>query len=238
MADESETSSEQSPGEFRDRLPDELIAITHSEEYSFPDNSRRRIPGILYLVLGVSVLVVRAVFGGGGPHVNSGVIVGAGLLILIGVLSISSGWRMHVDEQQALAAAGRALGFAIGHASACGAAVAVGAGYLALGLLLVILAALPDLLDGALAKASNTSSQRGAFFDSVVDRVTDSLLLGGVAWYLVGRESPYIALVPFAVAAMSSVISYERAKLRRSRRQSRRIARQGRRLNARRTLRR
>lgn len=95
---------------------------------------------------------------------------------------------------------------------AVGAAVAVGAGYLALGLLLVILAALPDLLDGALAKASNTSSQRGAFFDSVVDRVTDSLLLGGVAWYLVGRESPYIALVPFAVAAMSSVISYERAK--------------------------
>lgn len=95
---------------------------------------------------------------------------------------------------------------------AVGAAVAVGAGYLALGLLLVILAALPDLLDGALAKASNTSSQRGAFFDSVVDRVTDSLLLGGVAWYLAGRESPYIALVPFAVAAMSSVISYERAK--------------------------
>lgn len=46
---------------------------------------------------------------------------------------------------------------------ACGAAVAIGAGYLSLGLLLVILAALPDLLDGALAKASNTSSQRGAF---------------------------------------------------------------------------
>ena len=32
--------------------------------------------------------------------------------------------------------------------------------------LLVILAALPDLLDGALAKASGNASQRGAFFDS------------------------------------------------------------------------
>lgn len=95
---------------------------------------------------------------------------------------------------------------------ACGAAVAIGSGHLALGLLLVILAALPDLLDGALAKASNTSSQRGAFFDSVVDRVTDSLLLGGIAWYLAGKESTYVALVPFAVASASSVISYERAK--------------------------
>ena len=95
---------------------------------------------------------------------------------------------------------------------ACGAAVAIGAGYLSLGLLLVILAALPDLLDGALAKASNTSSQRGAFFDSVVDRVTDALLFGGVAWYFASNESSHLAILPFAVSGMSSVISYERAK--------------------------
>lgn len=93
-----------------------------------------------------------------------------------------------------------------------GAAVAIGAGFLALGLLLVIMAALPDLLDGALAKASNTSSQRGAFFDSVVDRVTDFLLFGGVAWYFAATESPYLTVLPFAVAGMSGVISYERAK--------------------------
>jgi len=95
---------------------------------------------------------------------------------------------------------------------ACGAAVAIGAGYLAIGLLLVILAALPDLLDGALAKASNTSSQRGAFFDSVVDRVTDALLFGGVAWYFASHESAHLAILPLAVSGMSSVISYERAK--------------------------
>jgi len=95
---------------------------------------------------------------------------------------------------------------------AVGAAVAIAFGQLALGLLLVILAALPDLLDGALAKASNTSSQRGAFFDSVIDRLTDSLLLGGVAWYFASNESAHLAILPFAVAGMSSVISYERAK--------------------------
>lgn len=95
---------------------------------------------------------------------------------------------------------------------AVAAAVAIGAGLLPLGLLLVILAALPDLLDGALAKASNTSSQRGAFFDSVVDRVTDALLLGGVAWFFTTEHSPKTALLPVAVSAVSSVISYERAK--------------------------
>ncbi|MFM8945302.1 MAG: CDP-alcohol phosphatidyltransferase family protein [Actinomycetota bacterium] len=100
----------------------------------------------------------------------------------------------------------------VGLVVAVAAAVSIAFGWLALGLLLVIMAALPDLLDGALAKASNTSSQRGAFFDSVVDRVTDSLLFGGVAWYFASHESAHMAILPLAVAAMSSVISYERAK--------------------------
>jgi len=93
-----------------------------------------------------------------------------------------------------------------------GAAVAIGSGRLLLGALLVVLAALPDLLDGALAKASNTSSQRGAFFDSTIDRITDALLLGGIAWYFASTESPHMALLPYAVAAVSSLISYQRAK--------------------------
>jgi CDP-diacylglycerol---glycerol-3-phosphate 3-phosphatidyltransferase len=93
-----------------------------------------------------------------------------------------------------------------------GAAVAIGLGYLPLGLLLVVLAALPDLLDGALAKASETASQRGAFFDSTVDRITDALLFGGVAWYLASEYSPHMAILPYALLASSSLISYQRAK--------------------------
>ena len=93
-----------------------------------------------------------------------------------------------------------------------GAAVAIGFGELRLGLLLVVLAALPDLLDGALAKASNTSSQRGAFFDSTIDRISDALLLGGVAWYLASTESAHMAILPYAVMALSAIISYMRAK--------------------------
>ncbi|MEL0284886.1 MAG: CDP-alcohol phosphatidyltransferase family protein, partial [Ilumatobacter sp.] len=78
--------------------------------------------------------------------------------------------------------------------------------------MLVIAAALPDLFDGALAKASGTSSQRGAFFDSTVDRITDAMLLGGIAWYLADVSSPHAAILPFAVSSVASVISYQRAK--------------------------
>ena len=101
---------------------------------------------------------------------------------------------------------------AIGLIVAVGAAVAIGAGATRLGLLLVILAALPDLLDGALAKAAGSASQRGSFFDSVVDRVTDAFLFGGLAWFYASGDNPRLALLPFAVMAVSSFISYQRAK--------------------------
>ena len=94
---------------------------------------------------------------------------------------------------------------------ACG--IAIGAGALRFGLLLMILTGIPDLLDGAVAKASGTSSQRGAFFDSVSDRVTDSLLLGGVAWYFTSLAEPgVLPVVAFAALATGALPSYIRSK--------------------------
>jgi CDP-diacylglycerol--glycerol-3-phosphate 3-phosphatidyltransferase len=101
---------------------------------------------------------------------------------------------------------------ATGLVLAVGASIAIGAGALRVGLLLVILAALPDLLDGAVAKAAGSSGPRGAFFDSVADRVTDALLFGGVAWYLGSHHGSHIVLLPFAVMSAAALISYERAK--------------------------
>ena len=95
-------------------------------------------------------------------------------------------------------------------AGAC--AVAIANGALRAGVLLLLLAALPDALDGAVAKASGTASPRGAFFDSVADRVSDALLLGGVAWYLTSDRGGHAGMLPLAVLAASLVISYERAK--------------------------
>jgi CDP-diacylglycerol---glycerol-3-phosphate 3-phosphatidyltransferase len=92
------------------------------------------------------------------------------------------------------------------------AAIAIANGWLEGGLVLLILTAVPDILDGAVAKASGTASRRGAFFDSVCDRVADALLLGGVAWYLSNTHGGHIVLLPMAVLAASLVVSYERAK--------------------------
>jgi CDP-diacylglycerol--glycerol-3-phosphate 3-phosphatidyltransferase len=91
-------------------------------------------------------------------------------------------------------------------------AVVIGSGHLFIGLLLLIFSAVPDLLDGALAKASGRSSVRGAFFDSVCDRVTDTLVLGGLGWYLQDHHHGHAFLLPFAILGASLLISYERAK--------------------------
>ena len=100
----------------------------------------------------------------------------------------------------------------LGVVMAAGAAVAIGNGALRLGLLLLALTAIPDVLDGAVAKASGTASARGAFFDSVADRLTDALLFGGVAWFLATSQPGRIAVLPLAVLGASMLISYERAK--------------------------
>jgi CDP-diacylglycerol--glycerol-3-phosphate 3-phosphatidyltransferase len=100
----------------------------------------------------------------------------------------------------------------LGIVMATAAAITIGAGFLRAGLLLLALAGIPDLLDGAVAKASGMASTRGAFFDSVSDRLSDALLFGGVAWYLQTNNGGRIALLPYAVFAAAALVSYQRAK--------------------------
>lgn len=92
------------------------------------------------------------------------------------------------------------------------AAVVIGSGNLALGMVLMILTGLPDLLDGAIAKASGTSSMRGAYFDSVSDRLTDIMLFCGVAWHLSVTREGQIHMLPVAIMGLAIMISYQRAK--------------------------
>ena len=69
----------------------------------------------------------------------------------------------------------------VGLAISVMAAFAVAQGRLGLAAFLLAASAVPDLLDGAVAKASGTASPRGAFFDSVIDRASDMVVLGGFA---------------------------------------------------------
>jgi CDP-diacylglycerol--glycerol-3-phosphate 3-phosphatidyltransferase len=128
-------------------------------------------------------------------------------------------FRVGVDKvTRPVAGALRATGLAPDHLTALGltlalpASWAIATGRLGLGLALLIASAVPDLLDGALAKAANRSSIRGAFFDSVADRVTDALILGAFAWYLQDTHRGHIFMLPVAVLGASLLISYERAK--------------------------
>lgn len=103
--------------DVRDELPADLQPGELVGAYRFPDNSRRRIPGVIYLVLaGACVLAYLTV--GDSPIVNGGFAWAAVVLGVVGLVSITSGWRMHVDEKQALVAAQQAVGFPVGHASA------------------------------------------------------------------------------------------------------------------------
>ena len=100
----------------------------------------------------------------------------------------------------------------IGIAMAGAASVCIGLGEMRLGFLLLVLTGGPDALDGAVAKAAGASSARGAYFDSVADRLTDALLFGGVAWHLAEVRSDHMMMLPVAIMATALFISYQRAK--------------------------
>lgn len=90
--------------------------------------------------------------------------------------------------------------------------VSIALGHFWIGLVLLTVGGLMDTLDGVVAKAAGSSSKKGAFFDSVSDRVADGLIFGGAAWYLASGSDPRLAVLPFAIFGVSATISYERAK--------------------------
>jgi hypothetical protein len=104
--------------EHHDVLPEDLDAAGYVGPYRFPDNSRRRIPGVIYLVIAAACIVVWLLWHDSSPIANVGWLWAAGLLTIAGVISITSAWPMHVDEREALVAAQGAVGFPVGHASA------------------------------------------------------------------------------------------------------------------------
>ena len=69
-----------------------------------------------------------------------------------------------------------------------------------------------DLLDGTMARLSNSVSKTGAFLDSVMDRVTDfSLLIAFILWAINNGENHTVQL-GLAAIAISGIIPYVRAK--------------------------
>ena len=78
--------------------------------------------------------------------------------------------------------------------------------------LVVILAGLFDMLDGEVARVSRTTTQFGAFYDSVIDRYSDVIILQGLMVHY-AREQMLGYVVLVGVVFLGAVMtSYTRAR--------------------------
>lgn len=104
--------------EYVDELPEDLNAVDFVGPYLFPNNSKRRIPGVLYILIAIGVVVASVLRGDSSPLLNSGLVIAAIGLAVVGIYHLQAGWDLAVDEQDALVNATQAVGFPVGHASA------------------------------------------------------------------------------------------------------------------------
>ena len=95
-----------------DQLPEDLDVTAYVGPYLFPDIRRRRIAGTLEGIVGAGSLA------GGLASGNTGLLVAGAFLLLVAVYHFATAWHLAIDQTEALAAASRAAGFAVGHASA------------------------------------------------------------------------------------------------------------------------
>jgi CDP-diacylglycerol---glycerol-3-phosphate 3-phosphatidyltransferase len=92
-------------------------------------------------------------------------------------------------------------------------ALVLAAGHLLWGGLLLIVAALFDTLDGALARHAGKTSLFGAFLDSVMDRFSEAVTLVALIWYYSGQADGRIPVVLLAATLVGSLmVSYTRAR--------------------------
>jgi len=101
---------------------------------------------------------------------------------------------------------------AVGLAGSLGAGAFIAAGEPRVGGAVSLLSGLPDMLDGAVAKASGRSSRRGAFLDSVVDRLSDAAVLAGIVWLAAEQVQGTVAMLAALVLGLSLIVSYVKAR--------------------------
>ena len=91
-----------------------------------------------------------------------------------------------------------------------GAGVALGFGWFGLGALLALFCVVCDVLDGQVARLTDSSSDSGEVLDASVDRYTEFFYIAGLIVYY--RTEAWLVLVALAALAASFMVSYATAK--------------------------
>ena len=93
------------------------------------------------------------------------------------------------------------------------AAYFIATGHFLLGGVLVLVAGLFDLLDGALARFTKQTTKFGAILDSVADRISEAAILCGLLiWYVPQEGTDLKIVLIFIVLIGSFLVSYIRAR--------------------------
>ena len=76
----------------------------------------------------------------------------------------------------------------------------------------ILLSSLFDMMDGQVARIGGMSSTFGAMYDSVLDRYSELVTLGGICFCLIGHDYLLGAIITFAALVGSLMVSYVRAR--------------------------
>ena len=100
----------------------------------------------------------------------------------------------------------------IGVLIACVAAALIAQGMLAVGGVVVLIAGVFDMFDGAVARMTNRATKFGALFDSVMDRVSEAVVLLGLLWFYLEDGEQLGAMLVYVSIVGSMLVSYVRAR--------------------------
>lgn len=69
-----------------------------------------------------------------------------------------------------------------------------------------------DMVDGAMARILNRNSKWGAFLDSVIDRMSDGLIMGSLVYYFYSVQNSLFMILMLWSLVAAEVTSYTRAR--------------------------
>lgn len=69
-----------------------------------------------------------------------------------------------------------------------------------------------DAVDGTVARLLGKKSKWGAFFDSVLDRIADGVVLGSIAFYFAIKQDEMLFVLSLIALLASEIVSYTKAR--------------------------